>query len=117
MSITWVLLAFAVLMVLVFDFTNGFHDASNMVATLVASWAMTPAQALLLVGAFTFIGPIAAGTAVADTIGGFVSLQALPNSHSVTLVLCGVLAAVGWNLLTWWLAMPSSSSWAGRTTR
>ena len=112
MHIAWILLVVAIAMVLVFDFTNGFHDASNMVATLIASRAMTPGQALLLVGVFTFLGPLVAGTAVADTIGGFVSLQSVPQPLGVSLVLCGITAAVGWNLLTWWLAMPSSSSHA-----
>ncbi|MEX6501351.1 inorganic phosphate transporter [Pseudomonas zhanjiangensis] len=112
MQITWVLLIVTVAMVLVFDLTNGFHDASNMIATLVASQAMTPVQALLLVGVFTFLGPLLAGTAVADTIGGFVSLESVPEQLGMALVLCGIVAAVAWNLLTWRLAMPSSSSHA-----
>ena len=112
MQITWVLLIVTVAMVLVFDLTNGFHDSSNMIATLVASRAMTPVQALLLVGVFTFLGPLLAGTAVADTIGGFVSLASVPEQLGIALVLCGIVAAVTWNLLTWWLAMPSSSSHA-----
>ncbi len=112
MHVAWVLLILTVAMVLLFDFTNGFHDASNMVATLIASRAMPPGEALLLVGVFTFLGPLIAGTAVADTIGGFVSLESVSESFGVTLVFCGISAAVGWNLLTWWLAMPSSSSHA-----
>jgi len=112
MTVSLVLLLVALAMVLLFDFTNGFHDASNMVATLIASRAMTPAQALLLVGVFTFLGPLIAGTAVADTIGGIISLQDLPPVSGVVLVLCGITAAVAWNLLTWKLAMPSSSSHA-----
>lgn len=112
MQITWVLLIVTVAMVLVFDLTNGFHDSSNMIATLVASRAMTPVQALLLVGVFTFLGPLLAGTAVADTIGGFVSLGNVPEQLGMALVLCGIVAAVTWNMLTWWLAMPSSSSHA-----
>ncbi|KAI3600645.1 putative low-affinity inorganic phosphate transporter [Cupriavidus necator H850] len=112
MQNTWVLLIVTMAMVLVFDFTNGFHDSSNMIATLVASRAMTPVQALLLVGVFTFLGPLLAGTAVADTIGGFVSLASVPEQLGIALVLCGIVAAVAWNLLTWWLAMPSSSSHA-----
>ena len=112
MSVALGLLIIALAMVLIFDFTNGFHDASNMVATLIASRAMSPAQALLLVGVFTFLGPLIAGTAVADTIGGFVSLQDLSPTLGVVLVLCGITAAVAWNLLTWRLAMPSSSSHA-----
>ncbi|MDX1803360.1 MAG: inorganic phosphate transporter [Alcanivorax sp.] len=112
MDLTWLILIMAIGTVLVFDFTNGFHDSSNMIATLIASRAMLPGQALLLVGVFTFLGPLLAGTAVADTIGGFVSLQSLSREQGVVLVLCGVLAAVAWNLLTWWLSMPSSSSHA-----
>lgn len=112
MSVAILLLVLALIMVLIFDFTNGFHDASNMVATLVASRAMKPGQALLLVGLFTFLGPLIAGTAVADTIGSFVSLQDLSSTSGLVLVLCGVCAAVIWNLLTWWFAMPSSSSHA-----
>lgn len=109
---TWTLLTIAVIAVLLFDFTNGFHDASNMVATLVASRAMTPAQSLLLVGLFTFLGPLLAGTAVADTIGGFVSLQSLSPLLGITVVFSGIVAAIGWNLLTWKAALPSSSSHA-----
>jgi PiT family inorganic phosphate transporter len=112
MQNTWVLLIMTITMVLVFDLTNGFHDSSNMIATLVASRAMTPVQALLLVGVFTFLGPLLAGTAVADTIGGFVSLASAPKQFGIALVLCGIVTAVAWNLLTWWLAMPSSSSHA-----
>ncbi|MDN0076721.1 inorganic phosphate transporter [Crenobacter sp. SG2303] len=112
MQNAWVLLILTIAMVLVFDLTNGFHDSSNMIATLVASRAMTPVQALLLVGVFTFLGPLLAGTAVADTIGGFVSLAFVPEQLGIALVLCGIAAAVAWNLLTWWLAMPSSSSHA-----
>lgn len=112
MTLLWLAVVVAIATVLVFDLTNGFHDSSNMVATLVATRAMGPFQALALVGLFTFLGPLLAGTAVADTIGGFVDLQPLPPSLGVVTVLCGVVAAVAWNLLTWWLAMPSSSSHA-----
>ena len=98
--------------VVAFDFTNGFHDASNMIATLVASRAMTPAHAVSLVGIFTFLGPILGGTAVADTIGGFVDLGGLEALDAVLVVTCGITGAIAWNLLTWWLAIPSSSSHA-----
>ncbi len=100
MQLTWVLLIVTVAMVLVFDLTNGFHDSSNMIATLVASRAMTPLQALLLVGVFTFLGPLLAGTAVADTIGGFVSLGNVPEQLGMALVLCGIVAAVTWRNLS-----------------
>lgn len=72
--------------VLIFDFTNGFHDASNMIATLVAPRAMTPAQAVSLVGVFTFLGPLLGGTAVAETIGSFVGLSGLEELDAVGIV-------------------------------
>lgn len=106
------LVILAVSAVVIFDFTNGFHDASNMIATLVATRAMTPAHSVMLVGVFTFLGPLLGGTAVADTIGSFVDLSALTRFDAVTVVTCGISGAIGWNLLTWRLALPSSSSHA-----
>lgn len=107
-----IFVAVAVVAVIVFDFTNGFHDASNMIATLVASRAMTPAQAVCLVGVFTFLGPLFGGTAVADTIGSFVDLSGLEALDAVGIVTCGIGGAIFWNVLTWRLAIPSSSSHA-----
>ena len=112
MDMTLILIVVAVLAVIVFDFTNGFHDASNMIATLVASRAMTPAQSVILVGVFTFLGPILGGTAVADTIGSFVDVSSLPKIDSLLVISCGIAGAIAWNLLTWWFAIPSSSSHA-----
>jgi PiT family inorganic phosphate transporter len=106
------LVVLAVLLVVAFDFTNGFHDASNMVATIVASRALTPAQAILLISLFSFLGPLLGGTAVANTIGGFVRLEDLSHSVALIVILCGLGAAVVWNLLTWRWGIPSSSSHA-----
>lgn len=102
----------AVALVILFDFTNGFHDAANVVATVIASRAMTPIQAVVVVGVFEFLGPLLGGTAVADTIGGFVSLSDLPATHAVAIVLSGLTGAIVWNVITWWLGIPSSSSHA-----
>ena len=107
-----VLAVVTVVFVLVFDFTSGFHDAANIVATVIASRAMTPAQAVAVVGFFEFLGPLLGGTAVANTIGGFVSVSDLPAAHSVAIVLSGLSGAIAWNLLTWRLGIPSSSSHA-----
>lgn len=107
-----VLMLAGVVAVLAFDFTNGFHDASNMLGTLIASRAMTPGQAVCLVGVFTFVGPVLGGTAVADTIGGFVDLDNQSRAVALGIVLSGLLGAIAWNLLTWRLAIPSSSSHA-----
>ena len=106
------LAAFAIAAVIAFDFTNGFHDASNMIATLVASRAMTAAQSVVLVGVFTFLGPVLGGTAVANTIGNFVDLSAFERFDAVGIVTCGIGGAIAWNLLTWRLSIPSSSSHA-----
>ena len=106
------LAAATVVVVLLFDYTNGFHDAANIVATVIASRAMTPAQAVLVVGLFEFLGPLLGGTAVANTIGSFVNLDGLPPVLALSTVLCGLLGAIAWNLLTWWRGIPSSSSHA-----
>ncbi|MDD2701560.1 MAG: inorganic phosphate transporter [Sideroxydans sp.] len=113
MDSTLVVLAITtIVIVLIFEYTNGFHDAANIIATVIASRAMTPAQAVLLVSFFEFLGPLLGGTAVANTIGTFVTLDDLNSSLSLIVVLCGLLGAIAWNLLTWWFGIPSSSSHA-----
>nr|WP_211163994.1 inorganic phosphate transporter [Parazoarcus communis] len=102
----------AVVTVLVFDYTNGFHDAANVVATVIASRAMSPAQAVALVAVFEFLGPLLGGTAVANTIGGFINLGDVPVVLSLGVLVAGLLGAICWNLLTWWWGIPSSSSHA-----
>ena len=101
-----------IVVVLIFDYTNGFHDAANIVATVIASRAMTPAQAVVIVGVFEFLGPLLGGTAVANTIGKFVTLDDVPKLLSLGILLCGLLGAICWNFLTWWKGIPSSSSHA-----
>ncbi|NEV64098.1 inorganic phosphate transporter [Thiorhodococcus minor] len=102
----------SVAVVLLFDYTNGFHDASNIIATPIASRALTPIQAVTIVATFEFLGPLLGGTAVANTIGKFVSLEDVTTMLSVTIILCGLAGAIFWNLLTWWFGIPSSSSHA-----
>jgi PiT family inorganic phosphate transporter len=110
---TLFLLAVAtVIVVLVFDYTNGFHDAANIVATVIASRAMTPAQAVIIVGLFEFLGPLLGGTAVANTIGKFVVLDGVLPVLSLSILLCGLIGAIAWNLATWYFGIPSSSSHA-----
>ncbi len=106
------LAALTVVIVLLFDYTNGFHDAANIVATVIASRAMTPAQAVIIVGVFEFLGPLLGGTAVADTIGKFVALDGVAPLLSLSILLCGLLGAIVWNLVTWYFGIPSSSSHA-----
>jgi PiT family inorganic phosphate transporter len=98
--------------VLLFDYTNGFHDASNIVATVIASRAMTPIQAVVVVAFFEFLGPLLAGTAVANTIGSFIDVSGLASVTSLVIIAAGVSGAIAWNLSTWWIGIPSSSSHA-----
>ena len=102
----------AVIIVVIFDFTNGFHDTANIIAPIIASRAMTPIQAVFLVAFFEFLGPIFGGTAVANTIGSFVSLSDFKELDAVTVLISGLMAAVSWNLITWRWGIPSSSSHA-----
>ena len=101
-----------IVIVLIFDYTNGFHDASNIVATVIASRAMTPVQAVIVVAVFEFLGPLLGGTAVANTIGKFIDLSDLVSVTSLGIILAGVIGAIAWNLGTWWFGIPSSSSHA-----
>ena len=110
---TLLILAVAtVVIVLVFDYTNGFHDAANIVDTVIASRAMSPAQAVVIVGVFEFLGPLLGGTAVANTIGKFVALDGVAPVLSLSILLCGLIGAIVWNLATWYFGIPSSSSHA-----
>ncbi|WP_445367942.1 anion permease [Methylomonas sp. BW4-1] len=102
----------AIIIVLVFDYTNGFHDASNIIASVIASRAMTPVQAVLVVAIFEFLGPLLGGTAVANTIGTLLDLSFLPKADALLIMVSGLFAAVFWNLFTWWRGLPSSSSHA-----
>jgi PiT family inorganic phosphate transporter len=94
---------------LIFDFLNGFHDSANIVATPIASRAMAPRRVLLLAAAAHFVGPFLFGVAVAETIG-----KGLTDPINVTMpvVIAAMLAAVIWNLVTWYLGIPASSSHA-----
>ncbi len=103
------LVVFIVLVALCFDFVNGFHDAANSIATVIATRVLTPAQAVVLAAVFNFVAAFFLGTGVATTIGvGFV------NTRIVTpyVILAGLTGAIIWNLLTWYLKLPVSSSHA-----
>jgi PiT family inorganic phosphate transporter len=93
---------------LVFEYINGFHDTANAIATVVSTKVLTARQAILMAAFFNLIGALA-GTAVAKTIsGGLVSAGAV----TMLTVFCALLGAIIWNLFTWWLGLPSSSSHA-----
>lgn len=98
---------------LVFDYVNGFHDAANSIATVVATRVLSPGVAVIWAAFFNFIAFIVFGTAVAKTIGGdMVNIAAIPAGDQLYVLLAGVLGATIWNLITWYLGLPTSSSHA-----
>src|SRR5262245_20803885 len=105
-------LALAILIIgiaLVFDYINGFHDAANSVATVVATRVLTPFQAVMWAAFFNFVAAFAAGTAVAKTVGvGMVDLK-IVTPH---VIMAGLIGAITWDLITWWVGLPTSSSHA-----
>ncbi len=102
------LIVAVIILALVFDFLNGIHDSSNVVATMISSRALPPRAALWMTALANFIGPFIFGVAVANTIGGVVDAQAI----SLQVLLAALSSAILWNLLTWYLGFPSSSSHA-----
>ncbi len=97
---------------LVFDYTNGFHDAANAIATSISTRALTPRIALLLAAAMNFLGAFL-GTEVADTVGkGILDTADVAGMHGLTVVLGALVGAIIWNLVTWYFGLPSSSSHA-----
>jgi len=110
MDLTTFLIVLTVISVFIFDFTNGFHDSADMVATAIASRAMRASTAIALVSFFTFLGPLIAGLAVADTVGTFVDIGDAQLRDAQALVIAALMAAVTYNLITWKFGLPSSSS-------
>ncbi|WP_027861913.1 inorganic phosphate transporter [Marmoricola sp. URHB0036] len=98
-----------VLVALVFDYTNGFHDAANAIATSVSTRALTPRIALVLAAVMNFVGALL-GQEVAHTVSDVISPPS--GNAGLVIVLAGLLGAITWNLITWYFGLPSSSSHA-----
>ncbi|HEY5525826.1 MAG TPA: inorganic phosphate transporter [Clostridium sp.] len=108
MPSTMVITILIVLITLVFDFINGFHDTATAVATSITTRALTPKKAILICAVFNFIGAFT-GTAVAKTVGSdIVSSTSIPQ----WVIMCVLISAITWNLITWYFGIPSSSSHA-----
>ena len=96
------------LVALIFEYINGFHDTANSIATVVSTKVLNPRQAVLL-AAVTNLGGALIGTAVAKTVAsGLVDAKFVSSE----ILICALLCAIAWNLLTWWFGLPSSSSHA-----
>src|SRR6187397_1653239 len=110
-STTFVFVVFIVLVALGFDYTNGFHDAANSIATIVSTRVLSPRAAVVWAALFNFIALFVFHQGVANTIAKTVQIKAADPAF-VWIVMCGLAGAIVWNLLTWWWGLPSSSSHA-----
>ncbi|MBA3441109.1 MAG: inorganic phosphate transporter [Pyrinomonadaceae bacterium] len=113
MSITLTLVILLIFVALVFDYINGFHDAANSIATVVSTRVLSPGLAVLWAAFFNFIAFAFFGTRVAKTIGGdLVRIDLISSEVRLYVLLAGLLGAITWNLITWYLGLPTSSSHA-----
>jgi len=105
-----------VALALFFDYSNGFHDAANVVATIITTRALSPRKAVLMAAVFEFLGPFLFGTAVAQTIGkNIIDVSTFDTrllDTSISLIIAALIGAIAWNLITWYWGLPSSSSHA-----
>jgi PiT family inorganic phosphate transporter len=111
---TTVAIALAIVLIaLVFDFTNGFHDAANSIATVVSTRVLSPRYAVMWAAVFNFVAFAVFGTRVAKTIGGdLVRIDLIQQDLRLYVLCAGLLGAITWNLITWYLGLPTSSSHA-----
>lgn len=105
------LLVTIIILALIFDYINGFHDAANSIATIVSTKVLTPFQAVLWAAFFNFVAffiakYIIGGFGIANTVSKTVVEQYI----TLPIILAGIIAAIFWNLITWWKGIPSSSS-------
>src|SRR5881394_3559178 len=104
------LLLTVLVVALVFEYINGFHDTANSIATIVSTKVLTPRQAVVLAAVTNLLGAML-GTAVAKTISsGLIDAKVVSMTSDV--IICALIGAIVWNLITWWFGLPSSSSHA-----
>src|SRR5256714_15467012 len=104
----WFVLAILVV-AFIFDFINGFHDAANSIATVVSTRVLSPSAAVVWAAFWNFVAAFVFGTAIAKTVGkGLIDITIVDS----TVVLAGLVGAIIWDLVTWWLGLPTSSSHA-----
>jgi PiT family inorganic phosphate transporter len=101
-----------IFLALIFDFTNGFHDSANAIATVVSTKVLTPRQAVGFAAFFNFIAAFGFGVAVASTISKIIHLNIVAVDLIPYIILGGLIGAISWNIITWFLGLPTSSSHA-----
>src|SRR5260221_2683441 len=107
----WFVLAI-VLVALIFDFINGFHDSANSIATVVSTRVLSPGMAVIWAAFFNFIAFVVFGTRVAKAIGDGVRMDLITPELRLYVLLAALMGAIIWNLITWYLGLPTSSSHA-----
>ncbi|MBA2731305.1 MAG: inorganic phosphate transporter [Acidobacteria bacterium] len=113
MTVTFGFVIFIIFIALVFDYINGFHDAANSIATVVSTRVLSPGMAVMWAAFFNFIAFAVFGTRVAKTIGGdLVNINLIASDMRLYVLLSALLGAIIWNIITWWLGLPTSSSHA-----
>ena len=113
MTVTLGFVILIIFVALVFDYINGFHDAANSIATVVSTRVLSPGVAVIWAAFFNFIAFAILGTRVAKTIGGdLVNINLVAADMRLYVLLAALLGAIIWNLITWWLGLPTSSSHA-----
>jgi PiT family inorganic phosphate transporter len=113
MTATLTLVVVIIIVALIFDYINGFHDAANSIATVVSTRVLSPAVAVAWAAFFNFVAFVVFGTRVAKTIGGdMVKIDVIQQDLRLYVLLAAVLGAIIWNLITWYLGLPTSSSHA-----
>src|SRR5215510_13589799 len=112
MTATLAFVIILVLLALVFDYINGFHDAANSIATVVSTRVLSPGMAVIWAAFFNFIAFAVFGTRVAKAIGDGVRMDLISSELRLYVLLAALLGAIVWNLITWYLGLPTSSSHA-----
>jgi len=112
-TVTFGLVVFVIAVALIFDYTNGFHDAANSIATVVSTRVLSPQVAVIWAAVFNFFAFLVFGTLVAKTVGGdMVDMTMLDEDHRLYAILAGLIGATTWNIITWYVGLPTSSSHA-----
>lgn len=111
-TITVALVVIIIVLALIFDYVNGFHDAANSIATVVATRVLSPGVAVAWAAFFNFVALFVFHSEVADTIRKSINTDLIATDIRLYVVLAGLIGAIVWNLITWWLGLPTSSSHA-----
>jgi PiT family inorganic phosphate transporter len=106
------LITVIILIALIFDFTNGFHDSANAISTVVSTKVLSPRRAVAFAAFFNFLAAFTFGVAVASTISNIIRLDFVAAAIIPTIVLAALVGAISWNIMTWLLGLPTSSSHA-----